>query len=42
MKSRPGRRKTDIPFPYFQQGLKLRAAEIGVNLPEFSANVTPQ
>jgi hypothetical protein len=31
-----GRRKTDIPFPYFQQGLKLRAAEIGVDLPAFS------
>jgi len=30
------RRKTDIPFPYFQQGLKLRAAEIGVDLPAFS------
>jgi hypothetical protein len=31
-----GRQKTDIPFPYFQQGLKLRAAEIGVTLPAFS------
>jgi hypothetical protein len=31
-----GRRKTDIPFPYFQEGLHRRAAEIGVNLPAFS------
>ena len=30
------RRKTDIPFPYFQEGLRLRAAEIGVTLPAFS------
>jgi hypothetical protein len=30
------RRKTDIPFPYFQEGLRLRAAEIGVSLPAFS------
>jgi len=30
------RRNTDIPFPYFQQGMHLRAAEIGVSLPEFS------
>lgn len=36
-----GRRKTDIPFPYFQQGLRLRAAEIGVDLPEFSVNIGP-
>jgi hypothetical protein len=36
-----GRRKTDIPFPYFQQGLKLRAAEIGVNLPAFDVNIGP-
>jgi len=35
------RRKTDIPFPYFQQGLKLRAAEIGVDLPAFSVSVGP-
>jgi hypothetical protein len=35
------RRQTDIPFPYFQQGLKLRAAEIGVDLPEFSVNIGP-
>jgi hypothetical protein len=25
-----------IPFPYFQEGLRLRAKEIGVNLPAFS------
>ena len=31
-----GRRKTDIPFPYFQEGLYRRAAEIGVDLPPFS------
>jgi len=31
-----GRRKTDIPFPYFQEGLHRRAAEIGVDLPPFS------
>ena len=30
-----GRRKTDIPFPYFQEGLRRRAAEIGVDLPAF-------
>jgi hypothetical protein len=30
------RRKTDIPFPYFQEGLHLRAAEIGVDLPAFA------
>jgi hypothetical protein len=30
------RRKSDIPFPYFQEGLRLRAAEIGVDLPAFS------
>jgi hypothetical protein len=35
------RRKTDIPFPYFQQGMHLRAAEIGVNLPEFTTVITP-
>jgi hypothetical protein len=29
------RRKSDIPFPYFQEGLRLRAAEIGVELPAF-------
>lgn len=31
-----GRRKTDIPFPYFQEGMHLRAAQIGVSLPAFS------
>ena len=31
-----GRRKTDIPFPYFQEGLHRRAAEIGVDLPPFA------
>jgi len=30
------RRTNDIPFPYFQEGLRLRAAEIGVILPAFS------
>jgi hypothetical protein len=34
-------RKTDIPFPYFQQGLKLRAAEIGVDLPAFTVTIGP-
>lgn len=29
-------RNTDIPFPYFQQGMRLRAAQIGVSLPAFS------
>ena len=36
-----GRRKTDIPFPYFQEGLHRRAAEIGVNLPEFNVTIGP-
>jgi hypothetical protein len=36
-----GRRKTDIPFPYFQQGLFLRAREIGVDLPEFTVDIGP-
>ncbi len=31
-----GRRNSDAPFPYFQEGLRLRAAEIGVSLPAFS------
>lgn len=31
-----GRRRTDIPFPYFQEGMRLRAAQIGVTLPAFS------
>ena len=31
-----GQRKNDIPFPYFQEGLRRRAAEIGVDLPPFS------
>jgi hypothetical protein len=35
------RRKTDIPFPYFQQGMHLRAAEIGVDLPKFTTVITP-
>jgi len=30
------RRNTDIPFPYFQEGMRLRAAQIGVSLPAFS------
>lgn len=30
-----GRRKNDIPFPYFQEGLRRQAAEIGVVLPAF-------
>jgi hypothetical protein len=28
-------RNDDIPFPYFQEGLRLRAKEIGVHLPPF-------
>jgi hypothetical protein len=39
--SESGRRKSDIPFPYFQQGMFLRAKEIGVNLPEFTVNIGP-
>ena len=35
------RRNTDIPFPYFQQGMFLRAKEIGVDLPEFAVNIGP-
>jgi hypothetical protein len=31
-----GRRRSDIPFPYFQEGLRLRAAQIGVTLPGFT------
>jgi hypothetical protein len=30
-------RGDDIPFPYFQEGLRRRAAEIGVTLPAFVA-----
>ena len=30
------RRNSDIPFPYFQEGLRRRASEIGVSLPAFS------
>jgi len=36
-----GRRTTDIPFPYFQEGLHRRAAEIGVDLPPFNVNIGP-
>jgi hypothetical protein len=36
------KRKTDIPFPYFQQGLMLRAQEIGVDLPPFNVDIQPQ
>ncbi len=36
-----GRRTTDIPFPYFQEGLHRRAADIGVNLPPFNVNIGP-
>jgi hypothetical protein len=36
-----GRRKNDFPFPYFQEGLRRRAAEIDVVLPAFNPNVTP-
>jgi hypothetical protein len=36
-----GRRKNDFPFPYFQEGLRRRAAEIDVILPAFNPNVTP-
>jgi hypothetical protein len=34
--TKSGRRKTDIPFPYFQEGMRLRAEQIGVSLPAFS------
>ena len=30
-----GRRKNDIPFPYFQEGLRRQAEAIGVDLPGF-------
>ena len=35
-----GRRKNDFPFPYFQEGLRFRAAEFKVNLPAFNSKVT--
>ena len=35
-RERAEQRKSNIPFPYFQEGLRLRAAEIGVDLPAFS------
>ncbi|MCC6493353.1 MAG: hypothetical protein IT424_10050 [Pirellulales bacterium] len=35
------RRKSDIPFPYFQEGLRLRAAAIGVELPAFNPLLEP-
>jgi len=28
-------KNSNIPFPYFQEGLRLRAKEIGVDLPAF-------
>ena len=36
-----GRRTTDIPFPYFQEGLHRRTTDIGVDLPPFNVNVGP-
>jgi hypothetical protein len=30
-----GRRQNDFPFPYFQEGLRRQAAELGVALPAF-------
>ena len=30
------RRRSDFPLPYFQEGLRLRAAELGVDLPAFT------
>lgn len=30
-----GRRSNDIPFPYFQEGLRRQAEAIGVELPAF-------
>jgi hypothetical protein len=30
-----GRRQNDIPFPYFQEGLRRQAEAIGVDLPAF-------
>lgn len=34
------RRREDLPFPYFQEGLRRRAAELGVQLPPLTP-VTP-
>jgi len=28
-------KNSNIPFPYFQEGLRLRAKEVGVDLPPF-------
>lgn len=36
-----GRRQNDFPFPYFQEGLRIRAAEINIKLPAFQPNVIP-
>jgi hypothetical protein len=34
------RRRADLPFPYFQEGLRRQAAELGVQLPPMTP-VTP-
>lgn len=36
-----GRRKTDIPFPYFQEALRRQAAALGVDLPGFEPFILP-
>lgn len=35
-RERAEQRHDKIPFPYFQEGLRRRAAEIGVDLPAFT------
>lgn len=36
-----GRRTNEIPFPYFQEGLRRQAAAIGVDLPGFQPLIVP-
>jgi hypothetical protein len=36
-----GRRTNEIPFPYFQEGLRRQAAAIGVDLPAFQPLIVP-
>lgn len=36
-----GRRKNDIPFPFFQEALRRQAAALGVELPGFEPFVLP-
>jgi len=40
-RERADKQKSNIPFPYFQEGLRLRAAEIGVHLPAFTPATVP-